>query len=196
MFCLSKTHKPANILVTPRLPAFSVADLTFTFYHPSSTHNPPPSTFVFADNPSATVTNTIITVSLITTVDMGNGALQANGFTNTSTTNNHITTHGSDWYWAVCAVMTVSTFAFIGLAFTKHRSQRLFHYITAAITMVAAIAYFSMASNLGWTAIRVEFPRTNPKVSGDLRQIFYVRYIDWFITTPLLLMVSLPASLV
>ena len=54
--------------------------------------------------------------------------------------------------------------------------------------MVAAIAYFSMASNLGWTPIAVEFPRGNPRVAGTYREIFYVRYIDWFITTPLLLM--------
>lgn len=118
---------------------------------------------------------------------MGNHALQLNGFTNTVSTNNHITTRGSDWYFAVCAVMFVSTLIFMGLSFKKTRSQRLFHYITAAITLVAAIAYFCMGSNLGWTAIQVEFQRSNAKVSGDMRQIFYVRYIDWFITTPLLL---------
>ncbi|KIV88828.1 hypothetical protein PV10_08466 [Exophiala mesophila] len=118
---------------------------------------------------------------------MGNQALDVNGFTNTVTTNNHITTRGSDWYFTVCAVMCFSTLVFIGLSFTKPRSQRLFHYITAGITLVAAIAYFCMGSNLGWTAIQVEFERTNPKVAGNMRQIFYVRYIDWFITTPLLL---------
>jgi len=85
----------------------------------------------------------------------------------------------------------VATFAFMGLSFRKPREQRVFHYITAAITMVAAIAYFSMASNLGWTGIQVEFQRSNPKVAGTIRQIFYVRYIDWVITTPLLLLVSI-----
>lgn len=84
--------------------------------------------------------------------------------------------------------MTCATFAFIGLSLTKPRTHRLFHYITAAITMVAAIAYFSMASNLGWTPIDVEFRRANPIVHGVNREIFYVRYIDWFITTPLLLL--------
>lgn len=84
--------------------------------------------------------------------------------------------------------MTVSTFVLMGLSFSKHRSQRLFHYITAGITLVAAIAYFAMGSNLGWTAIQVEFQRSSPKVSGTMRQIFYVRYIDWFVTTPLLLL--------
>ncbi|KAI9675051.1 MAG: ion channel activity [Caeruleum heppii] len=99
-----------------------------------------------------------------------------------------ITTHGSNVYWAVCAIMTVATLAFIGLGYTKPRTHRVFHYITAAITMVAAIAYFTMGANLGWTPIEVEYKRSNPRVSGLYREIFYVRYIDWIITTPLLLM--------
>jgi bacteriorhodopsin len=69
--------------------------------------------------------------------------------------------------------MMASTFAFVGLAATKPRQHRVFHYITAAITMVASIAYFSMASNLGWTGIAVEFVRSDPKVSGLYREIFY-----------------------
>ena len=44
--------------------------------------------------------------------------------------------------------------------------------------MIAAVAYFSMGANLGWTGILVEFERSSPKVSGNIRQIFYVRYID------------------
>ncbi|TKA58666.1 hypothetical protein B0A55_12757, partial [Friedmanniomyces simplex] len=46
-----------------------------------------------------------------------------------------ITTHGSDWYWAVTAVMICATFTFMGLAATKPRQHRIFHYITAAITL-------------------------------------------------------------
>jgi len=83
-------------------------------------------------------------------------------------------------------VMFVSTLVIMGMSFTKPRSHRIFHYITAAITLVAAIAYFTMGSDLGMTPIAVEFPRpNNPKVSGSgdnhngLREIFYVRYIDW-----------------
>ena len=44
-----------------------------------------------------------------------------------------------------------------------------------------------MGSNLGWTAIEVEYVRSDPRVGGIMRQIFYVRYIDWVVTTPLLL---------
>ncbi|KAG9233694.1 hypothetical protein BJ875DRAFT_505239 [Amylocarpus encephaloides] len=100
----------------------------------------------------------------------------------------NITVRGSDWYWAVTAVMAVSTVVFMGLSFTVPRRKRIFHYITAAITMVASIAYFTMASNLGYAAIAVELVRGDPKVAGRYREIFYVRYIDWFVTTPLLLL--------
>ncbi|RSL42146.1 hypothetical protein CEP54_015590 [Fusarium duplospermum] len=63
----------------------------------------------------------------------------------------NLTTRGSDWYWA-----------------TKPRTDRIFHYITGGITMIAAIS--------------------DHRVAGVYREIFHVRYIDWFITTPLLLM--------
>lgn len=116
----------------------------------------------------------------------GNQALQANPdnglYTGTSDIN--ITTHGSDWYFAVTAVMFASTIAFIGLSFTVPRRNRIFHYITAAITMTASVAYFTMGSNLGYTPIAVEFQRNNSVVRGTVREIFYVRYIDWFVTTP------------
>jgi len=120
----------------------------------------------------------------------GNGALNANpnGLVYTKVSDINITTHGSDWYWAVTAVMIVSSLAFVGLSFTVPRQKRIFHYITAAITMVASIAYFTMGSNLGYAAIPVEFMRSKATVAGTAREIFYVRYIDWVITTPLLLL--------
>lgn len=95
-----------------------------------------------------------------------------------------IDTHGSNWLWAVCALMGFSTFVIIAHSFTKHRSHRVFHYITAAITLTAAISYFTMASNLGYHPIQVEFLRSGKRVRGATRAVFYVRYIDWFITTP------------
>jgi bacteriorhodopsin len=93
-----------------------------------------------------------------------------------------ITTHGSDWYWTVTAVMALSTFILLGTSFTVPRHNCVFHYITASITLVASIAYFSMASNLGYTGILVEF---TSHLDGTFREIFYVRYIDWVVTTPI-----------
>jgi len=109
-----------------------------------------------------------------------------------------ITNRGSDWYWAVCAIMTVSTLVFAGMSFTRPRHARLFHYITAAITLVAAIAYYSMASNLGQVPIQVQFsrPDSDKVYAAGTREIFYVRYIDWAITTPLLLIDLLLTSAV
>jgi bacteriorhodopsin len=123
-------------------------------------------------------------------VKRSNDALHANPnvFHYPTTSDINITTHGSDWYWAVTGVMIVATIAFIGLSFTVPRRNRIFHYITAAITLVASIAYFTMASNLGYASIIAEFQRSDPKVAGTYREIFYVRYIDWFVTTPLLLL--------
>ena len=69
-----------------------------------------------------------------------------------------------------------------------------------AVLTVSTIAYFAMASNLGQTAVRTEFR------SGPTRSIFvrialsgrillyadqfvqYVRYIQWFINAPLILL--------
>jgi bacteriorhodopsin len=53
-----------------------------------------------------------------------------NVFTYPTTTQINITTHGSDWYWAVTGVMAFSTFVFAGMSFRVPRSARIFHYIT------------------------------------------------------------------
>jgi bacteriorhodopsin len=84
--------------------------------------------------------------------------------------------------------MAVSGIAFLGLAYRKKRSNRVFHYVTASVVFVASIAYFTMGSNLGFAPIRVGYVRSDPKVAGRFRDVFYVRYIDWAITTPLLLL--------
>lgn len=67
----------------------------------------------------------------------------------------------------------------IGCSLTKHRTDRLFFYLTAAINVTASIAYYTMGSNLGFTPIAVEFRRSDSHVSGLQREIFWVRYVDW-----------------
>jgi bacteriorhodopsin len=90
----------------------------------------------------------------------------------------------------VTAVMIFATIFFVGLSFLVPRQKRIFYYITAAITMIASIAYFTMGSNLGHAAVPVEFVRSRAVVSGSSREIFYVRYIDWVITTPVISPIS------
>ena len=53
---------------------------------------------------------------------------------------------------------------------------RVFYYINAYVCGVATFAYFAMISGMGWETIM------------GCRQFFYVRYLDWAITTPLLIL--------
>jgi len=110
---------------------------------------------------------------------MGNGALQANP----PTSQIDITTHASDWLWAVFAIMTAADLGMVAWTLMRPRGQRIFHQLPVAILTTAAIAYFCMAADLGSTPIPVEFRQV-----GASRAIWYVRYIDWTITTPLLLL--------
>jgi len=107
-----------------------------------------------------------------------------------------ITTAASDWLWAVFAVMLVSAIGLFGLSFTRPMGERAFHELAAAICFTASIAYFAMASDLGATAVQVEYIRggtlgqnwVDVGVQNPTRSIWYARYIDWTITTPLLLL--------
>ncbi|SPO25368.1 related to YRO2 - putative plasma membrane protein, transcriptionally regulated by Haa1p [Ustilago trichophora] len=108
-----------------------------------------------------------------------------------------ITTHGSDWLWAVFSVMALSGLVTMFWSLKVSRGERAFHYLSAAILATASVAYFSMASDLGATPIRVEFLNYGPnQVNGQrpTRSIWYARYIDWTITTPLLLLEILLVS--
>ncbi|KAI0341716.1 heat shock protein 30 [Trametopsis cervina] len=102
----------------------------------------------------------------------------------------HITSGGSDWLWAVFAVMALSTLAMVAYTWTRPRGTRLFHHIATVILTTSTIAYFTMASDLGATPIVAEFSRG----TTGTRQIFYVRYIQWFINFPLLLIMLLYTS--
>lgn len=73
---------------------------------------------------------------------------------------------------------------FLGAALTKRRTDRIFFYLSAAINITASTAYYAMGSNLGFTPIAVEFHRIAPTVRGLERQVFWVRYVDWYVSRP------------
>ncbi|KAH9900995.1 heat shock protein 30 [Cubamyces lactineus] len=115
---------------------------------------------------------------------MGNKALELNPPNATY----HLSTHGSDWLWAAFSVFGVSLLAVVAWTFSRPRGTRLFHQIAIVVLTTGSLAYFSMASDLGATPVRVEF-------RGDgTRQIWFVRYIQWFISFPLLLLELLLAT--
>jgi len=98
----------------------------------------------------------------------------------------HITERGSNWLWAVFSIFAVSTLVLLGLTLRRPVTHRVFHYILTLALLVATLDYYALASNLGFVPIPVEFQRSHRTVSGSIRQIWYCRYIDWFISTALL----------
>ncbi|KAI0736603.1 heat shock protein 30 [Fomitopsis betulina] len=93
----------------------------------------------------------------------------------------HISTNGSDWLWTVFSIMGLSALLAGFATVLRPRGTRLFHQLAVIVLTTASIAYFSMASDLGATPITAEFR------GNETRQIWYVRYIQWFINFPTIL---------
>ena len=51
-----------------------------------------------------------------------------------------------------------------------------FYFTTCYVTAISTFAYYAMLSGQGWL------------ITPNCRQLFYVRYLDWFVTTPLILL--------
>jgi hypothetical protein len=73
------------------------------------------------------------------------------------------------------------------------QSNRLYHVITTTITTIAAISYFMMATGQGIGIHETKIHEHHKHVDQDTetlirRQVFWARYVDWTLTTPLLLL--------
>lgn len=102
--------------------------------------------------------------------------------------NRVLTVHGSDWLWAVCAVYSVSLIVVVGLTYFARQGEKIFHYLFTISLFVGAISYFTMASDLGSTPINISDTLSSP----GLREIFYVKFINWFVGwTPLIIALGL-----
>jgi len=99
---------------------------------------------------------------------------------------------GSKTLWVVFAIMFLSTLAFIGMSMRVPVQKRLFHVLTAFITTFATISYFAMATGDGNSFAHIILKETHKHVPDTVehvfRQVFWARYVDWALTTPLLLM--------
>ncbi|KAF1980876.1 family A G protein-coupled receptor-like protein [Aulographum hederae CBS 113979] len=107
---------------------------------------------------------------------------------------------GARALWVVFVIMVIASAAFAAMSWTVPVSKRLFHIITTLITITAAISYFGMASGHGvtlhYTKVREEHKHVDDTFHEVYRQVFWARYVDWAITTPLLLLdLSLLAGL-
>lgn len=99
---------------------------------------------------------------------------------------------GSDWGWTVFCLMAASTLGLLIWSTMVARSRRAIHYLLTAVLAISTVSWYSLASGLGSTPITVQFLRNSPLGGGyggyPTRQIYYARYIDWTLTTTLLLL--------
>ncbi|KAK0123857.1 hypothetical protein ONS95_008850 [Cadophora gregata] len=99
---------------------------------------------------------------------------------------------GTKTLWVVFVLMFLSSLAFYYLAFRVPVQKRLFHVITALITTFASISYFAMATGDGNSfahiVVKEVHKHTPDTVEHVFRQVFWARYVDWALTTPLLLL--------
>lgn len=102
----------------------------------------------------------------------------------------HISSHGSDWLWTAFCLFIL--FAIIhGLFFVVKGKKAIGHVAALITSAMLAFTYFTLAADLGWSKTKVEFSHfevQDPLNPGELyRQVFYARYIGWFLAWPVLL---------
>jgi len=108
---------------------------------------------------------------------------------------------GQKALWVVFVLMVIATISFGALSWTVPASKRLFHSLTTVIVLIATLSYFAMATGSGFswhhTRIRESHDHGVPDTFRHVhRQVYWARYIDWLLTTPLLLVdLSLLAGL-
>jgi bacteriorhodopsin len=91
-----------------------------------------------------------------------------------------LTTNGSNWLWAVTALMLLSYLVFFVLSMRPRHGERIFHYVFATALIVGALTYYAQASDLGWLVIS----QANNTRTWPTRQIFYAKYIYWVVSFP------------
>ncbi|OQN96149.1 hypothetical protein B0A48_18064 [Cryoendolithus antarcticus] len=99
---------------------------------------------------------------------------------------------GERTLWVVFVIMFVASVLFTGLSWNVPISKRLYHIVTTLIVIFASLSYFAMASGHGISyhkSIEIEKNRHIPDVENVVyRQVYWARYVDWTLTTPLLLL--------
>lgn len=104
----------------------------------------------------------------------------------------HITGFGHKTLWVVFALMLLSSLAFILLSWRVVIPKRMFYQLTTFTAIISTFAYYAMATHSGFSFHHIwvtdehkhDLPETHKIV---MRQIFWARFVDWLLTTPLIL---------
>ncbi|KAL2054023.1 hypothetical protein ABVK25_005562 [Lepraria finkii] len=99
---------------------------------------------------------------------------------------------GNRTLWVVFVIMLISSLAFYVMAFRVPVQKRMFHILTAFITTFAMISYFAMAVNDGVSYNKITIKQSQKHFPDTFqtiyREVYWARYVDWCLTTPLLLL--------
>jgi len=99
---------------------------------------------------------------------------------------------GKKTLWVVFVLMLIASAGFTALSWKIPLNRRLYHVITTIITITAALSYFAMATGHGVSVVTTTVREQHDHVPDTFvevkRQVYWARYVDWAITTPLLLL--------
>jgi bacteriorhodopsin len=91
-----------------------------------------------------------------------------------------LTLNGSHWLWAPTAIFILSFLALAVLTLIRRTRERIFHYLFTIGLFTGAVAYYAMASNLGWSLISTHLYTSN----AATYTVFFAKYIYWVVAFP------------
>ncbi|THD00069.1 hypothetical protein EYZ11_000394 [Aspergillus tanneri] len=99
---------------------------------------------------------------------------------------------GQRTLWVVTVLMALSSVIFYVLSARSPVPKRVFHTLVSLGTTISFLVYLSLATGEGivWKhdLIRTKHDHHVPTITTDyFRQVFWLRYINWFLTGPLAL---------
>ena len=91
-------------------------------------------------------------------------------------------TRAGNRYYSLAAVFALSAMAFAyGLYSSRKEPLRTLYCMSAICCYTISMQYFAMATEFGWFAIEVEFARGHQSPTQPTRQIFWIRYLSWWV---------------
>ncbi|EYE94993.1 opsin family protein [Aspergillus ruber CBS 135680] len=98
---------------------------------------------------------------------------------------------GKRTLWVVAVLMALSSLVFYVLTSRAPLSKRILHTLVAITTTISFITYMALATGTGTAWNHSIFTHAHKHVPDTTehhyRQILYLRYINWFLTNPLML---------
>jgi bacteriorhodopsin len=90
----------------------------------------------------------------------------------------------SGWLWLTTAIMLIGGLGILVVGKRRTKSEELQTVLHGIVPIIAACSYFAMATGQGAVILPVH---TSASTIDGARIFYFARYLDWFITTPLLL---------